>query len=158
MNFVAQRHIQFIDNPELNPLACAEQYADPDPVKALPADELLRQARLILVTELGKDPLLRNHVRQTYKDEAVVSVVPTERGKVKIDEHHPYFVRNCVGLCLHCLTRFLLELQIFAEQTYSYDDNHITIPARTGRRKRESCLCLYLFTIRRTVCFGTAFV
>lgn len=47
---------------------------------------------MILCTELGKDPLLRQEMRQLFKAEAQISVVPTDRGITKIDEHHPYFV------------------------------------------------------------------
>jgi hypothetical protein len=47
---------------------------------------------MILSTELGKDPLLRQEMRDTFKEHAVVSVLPTERGKLKIDEHHAYYV------------------------------------------------------------------
>jgi hypothetical protein len=49
---------------------------------------------MILSTELGKDPLLRQEMRDTFKEHAVVSVLPTERGKLKIDEHHAYYVRS----------------------------------------------------------------
>jgi transcription elongation factor SPT6 len=65
---------------------------DPDPTKAQSAEELLRRARMILSTELGKDPLLRQEMRNAFKESALVSVLPTEKGKVKIDEHHPHFV------------------------------------------------------------------
>ncbi|SJL00593.1 uncharacterized protein ARMOST_03906 [Armillaria ostoyae] len=91
LNFVAMNHVHFIEDQDLNPLAYAERFADPDPARALPAEELLRQARMIIATELGKDPLLRNHIRQAFKEDGQVSVLPTERGKTKIDEHHPYF-------------------------------------------------------------------
>ena len=53
---------------------------------------------MILATELGKDPLLRQEIRDRYKSEALITVVPTERGINKIDENHAYFVRNlCQG-------------------------------------------------------------
>lgn len=73
-------------------MAYAEQFIDPDPAKAQTPDELLRRARMILATELGKDPLLRQEMRNRFKAEALVSVQPTERGIAKIDEHHKYFV------------------------------------------------------------------
>ena len=65
---------------------------DPDPSKAQPPEELLRRARMILATELGKDPLLRQEMRNRFRNDALVSVQPTDRGVAKIDEHHPYFV------------------------------------------------------------------
>ncbi|EIN07299.1 transcription elongation factor Spt6 [Punctularia strigosozonata HHB-11173 SS5] len=80
-----------VEDQELNPTAFAEQFADPDPSKALPAEKLLERARMILATELGKDPLLREEIRQVFVTSAQISVLPTERGISKIDEHHPYF-------------------------------------------------------------------
>jgi transcription elongation factor SPT6 len=93
MNFVSGTKSYWVDDQDLAPESYAEQFVDPDPTKALPASELLRRARMIIATELGKDPLLRQVVRQKFKTFARVSVQPTERGLNKIDEHHPYFVR-----------------------------------------------------------------
>jgi len=73
-------------------LAYAEQFEDPDPAKGQSPEELLRKARMILSTELGKDPLLRSQMRKLFKEEARITVLPTERGITKIDENHPYFV------------------------------------------------------------------
>ena len=73
-------------------MAYAEQFEDSDPAKAQPPEELLRKARMILSTELGKDPLLRSQMRKLFKEEALLTVEPTERGITKIDENHPYFV------------------------------------------------------------------
>lgn len=92
LNFLARNHTYFIDDPDFNPIAYAEQFGDPDPHKAQSPEELLRRARMILSTELGKDPLLRSQIRKIFKEEARVSVEPTERGITKIDENHPYFV------------------------------------------------------------------
>ena len=89
---MASNHVHFVDDQDLNPVVYAEQFADPDPTKAQPPEELLRRARMILSTELGKDPLLRNQIRKLFQQEARVSVEPTERGTTKIDEHHLYFV------------------------------------------------------------------
>jgi len=91
-NFVTPDRVHFAEDQELNPSSYAEQFADPDPMKAQTPEELLDRARLILSTELGKDPLLRDYVRKLYKDEAQVTVEPTERGVIKIDQNHPYNV------------------------------------------------------------------
>jgi len=95
LNFIASHHVHFVEDQELNPIVYAEQFADPDPTKAQnqTPGELLRRARMILSTELGKDPLLRNQMRKMFKEETKISVEPTDRGITKIDEHHPYFVR-----------------------------------------------------------------
>jgi transcription elongation factor SPT6 len=99
MNYVSGTKSYWVDDQDLAPEAYAEQFVDPDPAKALPASELLRRARMIIATELGKDPLLRQVVRQKFKSFARVSVQPTERGLNKIDEHHPYFVCPYFSMC-----------------------------------------------------------
>lgn len=93
-NFIAGHNTHFVEEQELNPLAYAEQFVSPDATRAQPADELLARARMIIATELGKDPLLRQEIRNAFKRSALVSVLPTERGVSKIDEHHPYYVRT----------------------------------------------------------------
>ncbi|KAJ7905577.1 transcription elongation factor SPT6 [Mycena olivaceomarginata] len=91
LNFLANDRVHFVQDQELNPLVYAEQFASPDPLTALPAEELLRRARMIMATELGKDPLLRDHMRRLFRDEARVSVEPTEHGVSKISEFDKYF-------------------------------------------------------------------
>ena len=63
-----------------------------------------------VATELGKDPILRHHIRELFKSHATVTVIPTEKGVSKIDDFHPYNVRNrqnCLALRLR-LTYSLL--------------------------------------------------
>ncbi|KAF5380895.1 hypothetical protein D9615_004007 [Tricholomella constricta] len=91
LNFMSTNRVHFVDDQDLNPIVYAEQFSDLDPAKAQPAEELLRRARMILSTELGKDPLLRSQIRKLFQEEARISVEPTERGITKIDEHHHYF-------------------------------------------------------------------
>lgn len=85
-----------MDDLDFNPVAYAEQFSDSDPAKAQTPEELLRKARMIFATELGKDPLLRSQIRGIFRDSARVTVEPTERGISKIDENHPYFVGSLV--------------------------------------------------------------
>ncbi|KAI0065393.1 transcription elongation factor Spt6 [Artomyces pyxidatus] len=90
MNFISPNS-HFVEDQDLKPETYAEQFADPDPTKAQSGSELLQRARMIIATELGKDPLLRQEIRQKFKTSARLSVLPTERGITKIDEHHSYF-------------------------------------------------------------------
>lgn len=118
-NFISANNTHFVDEPELNPLAYAEQFVDPNANRAQTAEELLSRARLIVATELGKDPLLRQEMRNIFKSEALVSVLPTERGVNKIDEHHPYFV------CLffsphHRLSLNGVQTPLLALQNFKY--------------------------------------
>ncbi|KAG5652250.1 hypothetical protein H0H81_005645 [Sphagnurus paluster] len=91
LNSMSETRVHFVDDQELNPIVYAEQFCDIDPSKAQPPEELLRRARMIYSTELGKDPLLRNQIRKLFRDEARITVEPTERGVTKIDNHHHYF-------------------------------------------------------------------
>ena len=60
LNLLASHHVHFVDDLDFNPVAYAEQFSDSDPAKAQTPEELLRKARMIFATELGKDPLLRS--------------------------------------------------------------------------------------------------
>ncbi|KAF8447735.1 SH2 domain-containing protein [Boletus edulis BED1] len=90
-NFIANDRPNFVEDQELNPVAFAEQFTTPESVVSQAPEEVLRRARMILATELGKDPLLRQSMRDLFKTEAQISIQPTDRGINKIDEHHPYF-------------------------------------------------------------------
>lgn len=85
-------NLHFADDADLPPAAFAEQFVNPDSTKAQPADELLRQARMIIATELSADPILRQEIRRLFKAHGQMSVLPTERGKTKIDQFHAYNV------------------------------------------------------------------
>ncbi|TDL24763.1 transcription elongation factor Spt6 [Rickenella mellea] len=136
MNFVTSgRNLHFIDDQELSPLAFAEQFADPDPSKALPGEELLSQARMILSTELGTDPLLRQEIRKYFKRSALISVSVTDRGRSKIDEYHPYnnfkYLLNKPISAMLTSTQFLNMLAAESELLITI---HITIPSEERQR------------------------
>lgn len=97
LNFLANERIHFVEDQELNPMVYAEQFVSPDPLLARPPEELLSRARMIMATELGKDPLLRDHMRKLFRDEGRVSVEPTDHGVSKITNDDKFFVR--VTLC-----------------------------------------------------------
>jgi transcription elongation factor SPT6 len=121
---MASNHVHFVDDQDLNPVVYAEQFADPDPTKAQPPEELLRRARMILSTELGKDSLLRDQIRKLFRQEARVSVEPTERGTTKIDEHHMYFV-SANPTSVYITTTSHTELQISLPQKHP---GHVGFP------------------------------
>jgi len=91
-NFLADDHAYFVEDQDLSPMVYAEQFVDINSAREQTPEELLSQARMILSTELGKDPLLRQDIRELSKEHSHVSVVPTEKGISKIDSQHPYFV------------------------------------------------------------------
>lgn len=52
---------------------------------------------MIAIHEISRDPQLKGEARRFFKDYAVVSVTPTEKGQSKIDEMHAFYVR-----CFRC--------------------------------------------------------
>lgn len=56
------------------------------------SEKILERARLLISMDLSKDPLLRQHVRELYKEAGQVTCLPTDKGLSKIDENHPYYV------------------------------------------------------------------
>ena len=82
----------FVEDQDLPPFVHAEAFGDPNQERFVSPELLLQQARMLLATELGKDPLLRKDVRERFKHDGVVTVAPTEKGLTKIDDHHPYNV------------------------------------------------------------------
>lgn len=49
----------------------------------------------ILATEFFKDPTIRQQARDFMEAVAIVSVTPTDKGMLAIDQYHLYYVRNC---------------------------------------------------------------
>lgn len=74
------------DTPALGQLDLAETFT----TGSISPQMLLSMAKLILVTELGRDPLLKKHVRDRLTNNGIVSVQPSEKGLNKVDDQHPY--------------------------------------------------------------------
>ena len=83
-----------------NPMAQDE----PSPSKEVSGQEMLDRARLLIAMELGRDPLLRSEVRGLFKESAQLSCLPTEKGLIKVDEHHPFYVCISTGASVFSLT------------------------------------------------------
>ncbi|TIA88498.1 hypothetical protein E3P99_02569 [Wallemia hederae] len=74
------------DSPALGQLDFAETFT----TGSISPQMILSMAKLILVTELGRDPLLKKHVRDRLTSDGIVSVQPTDKGLNKVDDQHPY--------------------------------------------------------------------
>ncbi|KAG8724018.1 Transcription elongation factor spt6 [Ceratobasidium sp. 395] len=62
------------------------------------AEDALVTARMIIATELGRDPWLRETIRMQFREQALLSCEPTAKGKTKIDEAHAcYAFKFLVG-------------------------------------------------------------
>jgi hypothetical protein len=141
----------FLDDPNLPPLEHVVPYVEaekerlteierkrwtgnptaqdePSPSKEVSGQEMLDRARLLIAMELGKDPLLRSEVRGLFKESAQLSCLPTEKGLIKVDEHHPFYV--CFKLaCPYFLSPLHLELQILAQKASSIHDEGPSVPS-----------------------------
>ena len=58
-NFVSCDRPNFVDDQELNPLTHAKQFINPDSTIPQTPDGLLCHTQMVLATELGKDPFLK---------------------------------------------------------------------------------------------------
>ncbi|KAI6096611.1 hypothetical protein EDD16DRAFT_1527922 [Pisolithus croceorrhizus] len=74
-NFISLDRPNIVEDQELNPTTFTEQFVDPsDPIIPQTSTELLHCAQMILATELGKDPLLRQMIHELFNIEAQISV------------------------------------------------------------------------------------
>ena len=130
LNFFAERKRTFPEDPDVPPLAYAEQYTDMDSTRGIPVEDILKRARMIISTELGRDPLLRKEMRMWFKNAALISVVPTDKGINKIDDHHKYYV-SFVILQSSRITfiKISLEFQVSKGQADLSDERVSSIPA-----------------------------
>lgn len=87
----------FTDDQHTTPFVFAEEFINPNAGGPSSPEDALQTARMIIATELGKDPLLRQLTRERFKVGAVISVKPTEKGVNKIEDQHPYSAsfRSC---------------------------------------------------------------
>ena len=92
LNFLDKKKTHVTLDEMVDPLAYAEQFTSETTIGGKTPQEQLNLARMILATELGRDPLLRMEIRKVFEKRAVISVIPTDKGNNKIDEFHPYHV------------------------------------------------------------------
>jgi transcription elongation factor SPT6 len=72
----------------------AESYVSTAQGLAASDEDVIRTARFIFASELGKDPRLKKWAREQFKMKAQITVKPTEKGVNHIDEQHPYAVSS----------------------------------------------------------------
>lgn len=92
-NFIAKTKKTSTTDQDVTPVAYANGFVTDDPAGIIrDAEKQLELARLIIATEIGKDPVVRQRIRTLFEGSAVISCLPTEKGNEKIDEFHPYMV------------------------------------------------------------------
>lgn len=91
-NFVAGSTARryFPEDEPSAPEDLAQQFIDVG-AGAGSADAALKLAKFLASHEVGKEPMLKREIRKLYRDFAHMTVKPTERGQIKIDEEHPYW-------------------------------------------------------------------
>ncbi|KAG8750747.1 Transcription elongation factor spt6 [Ceratobasidium sp. 428] len=111
----AGQKANFPDDQDLPPHAYAERFiTDTHPT----AEDALVTARMIIATELGRDPRLRETIRMQFKEQALLSCEPTDKGKTKIDEAHAcYAFKFLVDKPVETLTTGPQYLHILAAES-----------------------------------------
>ncbi|GAA5841172.1 hypothetical protein JCM11251_003227 [Rhodosporidiobolus azoricus] len=84
-----QTQSHYAEDPAVPPLELASEHAGTDEYPS--AEAALEAAKMILVTEVSAEPLLRKEARRVFKDHAVVTVEATKVGETKIDPLNPYY-------------------------------------------------------------------
>ncbi|KAL5034776.1 Transcription elongation factor spt6 [Batrachochytrium dendrobatidis] len=87
-SMTTQQSLHLPEDHHESPLVAASQFVSPrfpDPESALAA------ARLVIGQDIAAYPQLRAFIRRVYFVDAVIDVLPTERGKREIVPHHPYY-------------------------------------------------------------------
>ncbi|KAM0787286.1 hypothetical protein ACM66B_006519 [Microbotryomycetes sp. NB124-2] len=102
--------------PDQDPEELAEIYSGVGTTYSS-AQSAMSAAKLILVHELSRDPKLKRAARQYFVDYAVANVTPTDRGRTKIDEFHPFYAfKYLLGRPLATLVRSSHFLQILTAE------------------------------------------
>ncbi|KAH9808979.1 SH2 domain-containing protein [Melampsora americana] len=95
-DFLARNRQHFPDDPPLPPAVYAEEFAQAE-TEFDDSRKALEAAKLIVSTDIGRDPMLKKHVRQLFRQHGVVTVTPTDAGMSKITELHPYYAFKYLG-------------------------------------------------------------
>ncbi|KAK4053287.1 Transcription elongation factor spt6 [Microbotryomycetes sp. JL221] len=134
---------QFVD-PEQSPTDLAETYSGYG-TNYSTADSALAAGKLILVHELSRDPTLKRNARRYFVDYANVSVLPTERGRSKIDEFHPFFAFKYLNnKPLNLLQRSSQFLQILSAEKEGLVECRIRLPEQALTRFMDQMKEVYL--------------
>ncbi|CAG8631143.1 14559_t:CDS:2 [Acaulospora colombiana] len=141
---------RFLDDPVLPPLEHVIPYVDAEKqrlmeierkrwatnpmaqnesslVREVTSETMLERARLLIATELGKDPLLRQVVRTMFTNSAEMSCSPTDKGLIKVDETHPYYP-------LRLMTKSSQFLHIMSAEAEHLVTVQVGIPEETRRQ------------------------
>ncbi|BGP25171.1 transcription elongation factor SPT6 [Rhodotorula toruloides] len=127
LDVIQQQKTHFAEDPDKSPLDLADEFVvDPEfPTR----QAALAAAKMVLVTELGHEPLLRKEARRFFKDFAVVNVAATKAGEAKIDVLNPYYAfKYLKNKPVNEFTRSAQWLQILAAEAEGLVTASIDLP------------------------------
>jgi transcription elongation factor SPT6 len=84
-----QQSFHFPEDPSETPEIVAQVFICD---KFKDSEKVLSATRHIIAQDIAVQPELLAFIRRVYNKDAVVNVVPTEKGKLEIEQHHPYYV------------------------------------------------------------------
>lgn len=84
------RNVDIFDDPVVDPKLAAENYVTDQGGFNSP-ERVISLAMNMCAQEIAVDPVVRKEVRSKFDSVACVTVTPTEKGAVAIDELHPYY-------------------------------------------------------------------
>ncbi|KAK4048952.1 Transcription elongation factor spt6 [Microbotryomycetes sp. JL201] len=119
--------------------------ARPCPKSASRADIPFLAAKLVLVHELSRDPFLKRAARRYFVDYAVANVLPTDRGRTKIDEMHPFYAFKYLNeKPLTQLLRTSQFLQIMTAEKDGLVECRLRLPERAYERYCDQLKEIYI--------------
>ncbi|CAG7720260.1 unnamed protein product [Allacma fusca] len=77
-----------IDQIAQDPLTACKDYISP---RLTSAEDVLKATKFMVATQLSREPVLRQSVREVFFHSATINVHPTKRGLKEIDENHPVY-------------------------------------------------------------------
>ena len=141
-DFVAGTRSQSVEDPAQRPSELGDEFTG-DGVY-MSADSALSAAKLILVHELGRDPLLKKEVRRYFHDYGVVSVFPTEKGRHKLDPLQPAYAFKYLKEKPISLFQYSAQfLQILNAEAEDLVKSEVTLPTAAYDKLLQQLVKIY---------------
>ena len=92
------------------PLDAAEEYICP---AFMDRETVLNGAKFMLAKEISRQPLVRNRIRQEFRNNAHFWVKPTKKGRETIDESHPLFDKRYIKVRFKKFVPCYMQVDVF---------------------------------------------
>ncbi|KDE06243.1 hypothetical protein MVLG_03402 [Microbotryum lychnidis-dioicae p1A1 Lamole] len=148
-DFISGTRSSTTEDPSKAPLELAAEFTNDE---FTTPERALDTAQMIAVHEIRHDPILRREIRRYFKDYAVVTVTPTDKGINTIDEMNPFYVfKYLKGRPVSTLLRSAMFLQILAAEGDDLVKCRITLPGAALNRFMEDLTKIYTSDYTSTV-------